>query len=109
MGGMVGVDPVASTTACAARYRLSDPSLWLMLTSRSPVTVAQPRSSVIPAEATHSSCDASSQWEVKDVRRARTCRGSMVPVTASRAPATARAALRTVPGRRRALEGMQAQ
>lgn len=59
--------------------------------------------------ATQATWPSSFQWETKESRRASTAAASSRPVTASREPATARAALSAAGGRSSALLGMHAQ
>jgi hypothetical protein len=109
MSGTIGSLPVLIATAWRAVSSEDVPSGASTRTVRSPAMRPRPRTRSMPVDASHSTCEESSQSWVSTVRRAKAPAGSSAPVTACLAPSTARAARSACPGRSRPLEGMQAQ
>jgi hypothetical protein len=109
IGGSAALLPVATTTACRAVRVLTVPSGPVTATARGPLMRPCPRTNVMPAESSQSTCPSSCQCEANRSRRARTAATSNSPVIAAAAPGTCRAARKAATSRRRALVGMQAQ
>ena len=109
IGGTNAREPVASTTAFRASISSSPPSACSTTTLLGPFSRPFPRMRVAPTESTHTAWCLSSHPLVK-ASRPRSARGtSTVPVTASRAAGTWRAAASASPGLSSALLGIQAQ
>lgn len=102
-GGTVGVEPVASTTACRAVTRTGcSPST---VTSRSPLSRPWPRSTRIPAPSAQSAWLESSYWCTQSSRRRSSSAARREPGATPSMCAEASASAR---GRSSAFEGMQA-
>ena len=109
IGGEVGTDPVAITTALLATTSVTVPSLAVTSTSFSPVIRACPRIRSMLVSSSHFTCHLSSRSEIIASRRFSASARSISPVTALRAPGTRRTARSASPGRSSTLLGMQAQ